>query len=215
MATTARSGLPEVWPSNITGLLVGEKSCVFAAWLPAHFRIEKRPNTFDFVTWRVAHTELVSKIVKTYERAGWTCRVEDQNRFRLIGQTCVLVGKPDIIAKKGDRVMVIDAKTGARKDEHGLQVAIYMIAIPLAWGSPTLLIDGEVCYSEPPSVFVELEFVEPIRDKLFRLLREIGQGPRPEPVPSERECKYCPVTEADCAARWQGEPWAGVIVSEF
>lgn len=42
MATTQRKGLPEVWVTNVTGLLSGEASCPFAPWIKSHFRIEKR-----------------------------------------------------------------------------------------------------------------------------------------------------------------------------
>ena len=211
MATTARNGLPTVWVSHIKGLLVGEQSCLFRAWIQAHFRIETRPQTFDFTAWRVDHTALLDMTVETLKAEGWTVTVEGQNFFRLMGRHAILSGKPDLIARKGLRVKVVDVKTGRCRDADSTQVAIYMIALSLAWNRVGIHIDGEVVYKrdgvlehavyQDHVVSVPLESVRPLAPRLFSLLRQIGNQDRPAATPSQQECRYCDVSKVDCPDR--------------
>jgi hypothetical protein len=41
---------PYVWVSWITKILAGESSCVWSAWLRAHYQTAKAPNGFDMGT---------------------------------------------------------------------------------------------------------------------------------------------------------------------
>lgn len=215
MATTKRSGPPEVWPSGIAGLLAGDRSCVLQAWLPAHFRIDKKPSTFDLGAWKVEHTDLVNRTVAKLKALDYACTVEDQNRFRLAGKSCVLVGKPDIVARhKNGLVRVVDAKTGVPMDSHGIQVAIYMLALPLVWERPTLVMEGQVAYRDH-IVNITASEVQPIREKLFALLRQLGSSERPPAVPSEKGCAWCDVTVADCQQRFSEGKAVDVLTSEF
>ena len=43
---------------------------------------------------------------------GYTVSTEGQNSFNLRGRSAVLAGKPDLVARRGDEVVVVDAKTG-------------------------------------------------------------------------------------------------------
>lgn len=206
MTGTLRKGLPEVWPSSIVGLMAGSVSCGFAPWVKAHYqKYDKTPSDFDFAKWRVEHTALLDKTVATLKRDGWTCSVEDQNRFRLTGKTSVLVGKPDIVARKGARVKVLDCKSGQQKDEHTIQVAIYMLALPLAWERSGLIIDGEVVYRDQ-SIDVDPAQAEHFREPFFAAMRRLASE-SPEPtVPSEKDCRFCEI--AACEARFNGKPVA-------
>ena len=56
--TTARPE-PYVWVSWITKLLAGETSCVWSAWLRAHYETARVPNHFDLGTWQMDHTALL------------------------------------------------------------------------------------------------------------------------------------------------------------
>jgi hypothetical protein len=215
MATTKRQGLPEVWPSAIAGLLSGDKSCQLAAWLPAHFRIEKIESGFDFAAWKVEHTALMETWLQKLKALHYDCTVENQNHFRLAGQTCVLVGKPDIVGRRKDGVVrVADAKTGQPQASHALQVSIYMVALPMVWHRPTMRVEGEVVYQDH-TVDISPEEVNPIRPRLFALLRRMGADLRPEAVPSEAECRFCSVSEMDCPDRFKADPLVETVTDAF
>ncbi len=63
------------------------------------------------------HTALVNREREERERTGYTVTTENQNLFRLKGSSATLAGKPDLIARKGNDIVAIDAKTG-RPNAH-------------------------------------------------------------------------------------------------
>ena len=69
---------------------------------------------------------------KSREALGYEVFTENQNSFRLRGATATLAGKPDLIAVKGNDLVVIDAKTGRSSPHHSIQVMIYQYAVPRA-----------------------------------------------------------------------------------
>jgi PD-(D/E)XK nuclease superfamily protein len=48
------------------------------------------------------------------------------------GHMAVLTGRPDIIAVKGDAVLIADCKRGAEHVAHRMQVLMYMLMLPTA-----------------------------------------------------------------------------------
>ena len=70
------------------------------------------PSDFDLTRWLTAHTALLNESRVTWERKGYSALTEGQNHFTLRGDSAVLAGKPDLVARKGDGVKIIDAKTG-------------------------------------------------------------------------------------------------------
>jgi len=183
---------------------VRDQSCKFNVWLKANYDIQVRKSDFDFRTWKVDHTALLNKRVGSLEKQCWKCEVESQNYFKLTGKTAVLPGKPDIIAKKDKTILVVDAKTGKPQDSHAVQVCIYMIGIPMVWGRPNLYMEGEVCYGDH-IVTVSQEMAASVAPKLFALLKEMGSEDRPQPIPSQHDCQFCEITEADCPSRWKAD----------
>src|SRR5262249_42862814 len=139
---------PYVWVTWISGLLSGEKSCEWAAWFKAHNTYAKRPSDFDFPAWKIDHTSLLTTVRDEYRAKGFAVTVEEQNSIKLEGKVGTLAGKPDLIATKGDSVVVIDTKTGQPRASDTAQVMVYMWALPLA--RPNLFknkrIDGVVAY---------------------------------------------------------------------
>ena len=59
-------------------------------------------------------------------------RVEDQNSFRLRGQSAALAGRPDLIVVRSNDALIIDVKTGREQPAHFVQIMIYMYALPRA-----------------------------------------------------------------------------------
>ena len=214
MATTKRSGLPYFYVTWLSGLLVGESSCRFASWIRGHYAIDKRPSDFNFAAWKVDHTALIQKTVADLKADGWTVTLEDQNKFTLKGNTALVAGKPDIIARKGRLVRILDAKTGHEADKNGAQVAIYMLVLPMVWGQPDLQPEGAVVYKET-AVPVPWASVQPMREPLFKLIRDLAVDAKPEAVPSEKECRFCDVTATDCPQRFGEGAAVPIHTSEF
>jgi hypothetical protein len=73
--------------------------------------------------------------------------------------------------------------------------------------------DGEVVYQDH-RVFVPHRQAEDLKPKVFALLKKLGTMDQPEPSPSEGACRWCPVPEDLCQARWT-EQTAPVLTSEF
>lgn len=198
-----KTGLPSIWVTKLAALLVGESSCWLKAWLPAHYKIEKRERDGgDLVGWKANHTRMIEETVAKLKEQGWVCKVESQNFFRVKGHTAELAGKPDIIARKGAALKVVDCKGGVVRDEHAAQVVLYILAIPLAWNRPDLKLDGEVVY-DTHTVPVYWEKAQELRTQAFAMLRKLGEATRPDAVPSEQECRWCDCSKVDCPERWE------------
>lgn len=207
-----RDGLAEVWPSSIVGLITGSATCGYEPWVKANYsRYEKTPSTFDFAKWRMEHTALMETTVARLVADGWACQVEDQNRFKLVGSSSILVGKPDIVARKGARVKVIDCKSGRQKDEHTVQVCIYVVALPIVWERKGLVIDGEVVYQDH-SIDIDQAQADHFRQPLFAAMRRMGSDHQPT-VPSEGSCRFCDV--AGCADRFASKNEVAMVSTEL
>jgi hypothetical protein len=200
MATTRRQGGPYVYVTWITKLLAGGDRCTWAAWFKASFKHDKRPDaSFNLAAWTTEHNLMVTLRAKLLREAGWSVSVEDENAFRLHGKSCVLAGKPDIIATRGDELLVVDVKTGKPRDSDWWQILVYLFALPLVQAVPARL-RGEVVYKTHAIDVSHEELSGERRDQIVALLRTIAGTP-PEKAPSARECGFCDISDADCADR--------------
>ncbi len=214
MATTPRPGLPTFWSTGIARALVGENACMLQPWLLSHFQIDKRPrpDSGALAKWKSDHTQQLQAERDRLQAEGWKLRVEQF--FRLTGQSAILSGKPDLIAQQdGKRPKILDIKSGQPRDSDVSQVAIYCIAMPLAWSSPSMIFEGEVVYPTH-RILVTAADVENIRPSIFALLRKLASDQRPSASPSESACRFCDVDVLDCPERWQ-DTTPPVLVSEF
>jgi len=190
--------------SSLTSLLTGEHECLWAAWFQAHHPdFEKKPDTFDLAKWKMEHTELLADTRALLEEKGYIVTSEWQNKFYLRGTTgIVLVGKPDLIAVKPDRRigLLIDGKTGKRKESHSVQVMIGMYAVPRFFKEYLdITFRGRVVYRQGENVKIPSEAVDDeFRKRLFTLLRKVGGEAPARRVPSVSECRFCPITARDC-----------------
>src|SRR5579884_3584337 len=171
--TTARPE-PYVWVSWITKLLAGESSCVWAAWLRAHYQTAKAPNGFDLGTWQMDHTALLRQSADGYEKEGYTVHTEGQNLFALKGKTGTLSGKPDMVAVKGAEGWIVDAKTGWPKASDRVQVMVYMWAVPKAIPAfAHITFHGKVSYKTGYSVITPDEVDVVFIKRLGELMKVI------------------------------------------
>ena len=131
------------WPSRIgayfirlseslsTGLR--RRQCLFAPWLKAHFWIDKLVRgEFDLEAWKIEHTDLVRTRARELEADRYRVSLEDQNAFKIRGQAGTLAGTCDLIAERGDEVLIVDAKSGQSRSADVHQVLIYLFAVPVA-----------------------------------------------------------------------------------
>ena len=75
--------------------------------------------------------------------------MENQNSFRLRGQSATLAGKPDLLVLQRDRVLIVDVKSGREQPWHHYQVMIYMYALPRALPEyQDTKFSGEIIYND-------------------------------------------------------------------
>ena len=120
-----RANGPYIWVTWLPKLLSGLNSCEWASWFKAQHYSDswaRMPSDFDLSKWLTAHTALLNESRVTWERKGYSALTEGQNHFNLRGNSAVLAGKPDLVARKGDGVKIIDAKTGRRPAGDDLHV---------------------------------------------------------------------------------------------
>ena len=198
---------PYIWTTWIARLLAGESRCEWAAWFRAHYQDwTKPPSDFNSTQWMLDHTALVNEARESREKLGYTVYTEDQNSFRLRGATATLAGKPDLIAVKGNDLVIIDAKTGKPSPHHSGQVLTYMYAVPRALeryrGTE---FRGHVVYPggnvQIPVSGVDQRFVE----RLGSLIRRLADETPARKVPSTQECRWCDISAADCPDRIEDE----------
>jgi hypothetical protein len=215
VGSVLRAGLPAFWVTSLAKILVGEQPCQFETWMKAHYEIEKRPRSDagSLAKWKADHTEQLQAEIVRLKAAGWRCTIEKY--FRVTGQTAILAGKPDVIVQAPNkRPKIVDVKSGRERDSDTMQVLIYMVTIPMAWQAPTMIFDGEVVYPTY-RIHVEPAEAEAIRPKLFALVKQLAGTTRPDPTPSEVNCRFCDVNETDCPQRYVATETVDILTSEF
>ena len=106
-----RPGLPYIWVTWLTKLLTGEASCEWVGWFQAQH--DRRswtalPGDFDSTAWQIELTAARNKYQEMLEGRGFDVSTETQNSFHLKGRTATVGGKPDLIAVKGNRGLIVD-----------------------------------------------------------------------------------------------------------
>ena len=207
--TQSRSG-PYVWVTWLSRLLVGDRSCEWAAWFKAHHRGYRRvPGAFDFTAWQMNHTALLNEVRDRLETAGAQVLVEDQNYFNLRGSSgAVLGGKPDIVAlDESGAATIYDVKTGQPGASDNAQVLIYMYALPYIGRYKGMSFDGRLIYADGSEVRIPAEAVDDeFKGHLFALMRRVSGEEPARRVPSGLECGMCDLSSDDCPERVEEDP---------
>lgn len=213
---------PYTWVTWITGILSGDKHCRYSAFVKTHYQYQKTTPTPDddarLTKWKGEHADLVRARADALRADGWVVTVEGQNKFTLKGQSTTLAGSPDLIARKEfgisetDRGIALggdllactpgirrvarfeDAKTGAQRDSDHWQIRTYMLFAPMAdarWHGYE--VEGAVAYKEGlrplPASAADTE----TRNRIVRLLKELGSNVVPPATPSVDECAFCDI----------------------
>ena len=214
-----RADGPYIWVTWLAKLVVGENSCEWAGWFRTQHETwswNQVPDTTDWTTWRMAHTARINEVREDYEAKGYTVFTENQNWFRLRGNSAALGGKPDLIARKGSVGTIIDIKTGEPQSSHGVQVIVYMYAIPRALGQYRgVTFDGKLVYADHevpiPSSAVDDKFV----GNLAQLITRLSSSAPARKVPSRTECGFCNIARLDCPERAAEEVLQGGATEDF
>jgi CRISPR/Cas system-associated exonuclease Cas4 (RecB family) len=197
--------------------LLGGNECMWSAWFKAHHKYAKfERDAEQLKEWNREHTALMAIRRTELEAEGWTVYTEDANSFTLEGQTADVAGKPDIVATLDDQVLIVDGKTGRRRDSDQWQVLLYLYALPLvrremATGKELV---GEVFYKAGRPVLVEPPSAEQV-EQMVRLIKVIAAAAPPARTPSQFECSRCDISIADCPQRYTSEQRHTAKVSGF
>jgi len=198
-----------VWVTWLTKLISGEESFKYKLWFKAnHKSYSKVPNSFKLAKWCEEHTALIEKKKAELLSEGYEVYLEDQNSFAMIGNNgATLAGKADIVAIKGDDVIVVDCKTGRCRNSDITQVKLYMLSLPIANELHRgKVLRGQVQYKDstvdiPHQEITDQSFLNSLRT-LMQLAGSSGIVDSNAVVcASYSECNFCDLTKADCSFR--------------
>ncbi len=195
---------PYIWVTWLTKLLAGESQCQWSAWYRAHHReYEKLPSNFDVAQWTVEHNELVQQRREQLSNDGYDVYVEDENAFRRVGKTGIIVsGKPDLLAVRDGDGIIEDCKTGRPRTSDQIQVLVYMLLLPI--GNPRcskLRLSGRVVYKSSAMDVPASALDEAFRSKFVDLVRRLGGDSPLAKNPVWSECRWCDIGPSDCLYR--------------
>ncbi len=195
---------PYIWVTWLTPLLAGSSFCQWAAWFQSNYTFEKpQPDLSD---WTVKHGRLLNKRVQKLEDEGYKVYIEDENKFTLTGQDgfTKVAGKADIVAIKGNQIIVEDCKTGQKRNSDVMQVLVYMLLLSAPGGVSHCKgkkLDGRLIYGEEiidiPSETLDQVFKDSFRETVHLVSASIA----PRKVPSFKECQYCKISSQYCPER--------------
>ena len=92
-----------VWVTWLLRLLVGDASCEWASWFKSHHTgYEKVSRSFDYATWKINHTRMLTEVRERLLAEGNRVTTERQNS-RLRGSSgAIISGQPDLIVIDAD-----------------------------------------------------------------------------------------------------------------
>lgn len=203
MGSEERKGLPSFWVTSIAKSLSGDQPCALSVWMGGHYDLEKRvrDDQGTLARWKAEHSAQLESLVSELQRADWNVRKESY--FRVKGHTAIIAGKADVVTQgKERRPKIWDVKSGRPRDSDVTQVLIEMVIIPMAWESPSMLFDGCVVY---PTHRVELKpaQAQELKPRIFAKLKELATMPKPLPTPGRDACRFCDLSDEDCAERFR------------
>ena len=195
---------PYIWVTWLTKLLAGESQCEWSAWYRAHHTdYEKVPADFDLAKWTIEHNELVSARREELRNQGYRVFVEDENAFKRIGRTGIVIsGKPDLLAIREQIGVIEDCKTGRPRTSDQLQVLVYLLLLPIK--DPRcagIELSGRVVYRTSTVDIPGTAVDDGFRGRFVDLVQRIG-GDSPLPkAPAWAECRWCDIGPGDCLYR--------------
>lgn len=196
-----RRTMPYIWAGWLPPFLVVDSLCLWSPWFKAHYSYEKICD-FNGAKWQAEHGALVLESRERLINDGFAVFVENQNKLVLQSNGIMMSGKPDIIAVRGDQVLVVDCKTGVPRASHRVQLLIYMVMLPCArLHLRDHNIIGMLQYTHDSVIVPVSEADSEFRARLRSLIHVIGGNVEPPRQASPTECRYCTISQHDCSDR--------------
>ena len=159
---------------------------------------------FDNPSWNISHGICLDKSIKYLEETFKGIFLYDRESVKLnlkVGE-CWLFGTPDVIGRVGNKLIILDAKSGSSKFFHRYQVSLYAAMASLQLG---LEIGGMYLSYHNPDIddqnfsVLDLGAQDQIQEiwnieakrELMKLSNIIVSGKPAEPSPNENNCHFC------------------------
>jgi hypothetical protein len=199
---------PYIWVTWLTKLLSGESQCEWSAWFRAHHQDYAKSQEGAPARWQLEHAALVRARRDQLRAEGYDVFVEEDNSFRRVGKTGIMVsGKPDLVAFRDDQGLIEDCKTGQPRDSDAAQVLIYLLLFPV--GSPRyarMRFSGRVVYRDTKLDVPPESLDDAFRERFVTLVQKVG-GEKPlAKSPSWADCRFCGIGAAECVCRVDQPP---------
>ncbi|MBD2302222.1 PD-(D/E)XK nuclease family protein [Nostoc sp. FACHB-190] len=185
-----------IHPSWLAKALSGDRQCMFSLHTQGNYFIPKADNDFDAQGYKLKHQAVLNQYAKELKAEGYTVYTEASNSFWYETKAGALISaQPDMVAVRGDEVIVPDIKTGKElKASDIAQVKLYMALIPAVrlhgiCQIPTgqLVHQGQV--SEIPATEITTDF----KRQVAELVNTMTSATTPLVTPSVHECRWCPL----------------------
>lgn len=203
----ARGGLPWIYATWLAKLLGGDQ-CVRRVWFLSRFKHCKLPdrNAEQLAEWNREHNQMMRERRRLLEENGWDVQTEVD--ITMYGKSAIIAGKQDLVATQPGRILIVDGKTGKRRDADFYQVLIYLWARlhrPHVDPTERTKLAGEVFYKQGRSVDVRIADVDHHESALIQMVQVIATPTEPAPNPSRHECGRCTIRPEDCPKRYSEE----------
>ena len=159
---------------------------------------------FDNPSWNISHGICLDKSIKYLEEKFKGIFLYDRESVKLklkVGE-CLLFGTPDVIGRVGNKLIILDAKSGSSKFFHRYQVSLYAAMASLQLG---LEIGGIYLSYHNPDIddqnfsVLDLGAQDQIQEiwnidakrELMKLSNIIVSGKPAAPSPNENNCHFC------------------------
>lgn len=202
---------PYIWVTWLAPLLAGSHHCQWAAWFKANFKFDKETSDEEFLAdWNMKHENLLNQRADYLESQGYKVFIENDNYFKILGKDkkTYIAGKADIVAIKGDEVIVEDCKTGRKRAYDPMQVLLYMLLLRISGGPEHCRgknIEGRLVYGDEtmdiPSTMLTDDFRSAFRD----LVGAVSGIEPARKAPGSGECRFCKVPSAYCPERMDNQ----------
>ena len=164
----------------------------------------KSGKIFDNPSWNISHGICLEKSIKYLEDNFKGIFLYDRESIKLklkVGE-CWLFGVPDVIGRVGNKLIILDAKSGSSKFFHRYQVSLYAAMASLQLG---LDIEGMFLSYHNPDIdeknfnLVNLGSQDQIQSiwnidakrDLKKLSEIIVSGETASPTPNQNNCHFC------------------------
>ncbi|MFQ4136315.1 PD-(D/E)XK nuclease family protein [Nodosilinea sp. PGN35] len=191
----SRRGDLSLHPATLAKHVAGDRQCRYALHGQTCYWLPKPPSDFDAEGYRLRHQAALALYAEQLRQEGFIVYTEDSNECRMRSKAGVSIsGKPDIIAIRGDEVLIVDIKTGRPAAKDIAQVQIYMAMVPaVKLHGITDVPAGRLVYSDGPFDIDPAQITPEFKTQISELIQAVAQDVPPEPTPSARECRWCPI----------------------